>query len=267
MTEARFKADATWNDAIALVRANREIAGAIAGIFLFLPMFAFGLLGTPLDMVAMSKENPLVRVAAMGAFLRANWGWIVFVPLCSWLAALAINVHVSDTARPTVKDALVTALRLLPFYVLAQLLSMVAIFFIANVIMLPSAFLPQILSGIFAMLAIGCTMMMAIAWAPLGAVIAVERLTNPVAALRRSWQLTKGHKARFGVFIVFVAVMTFILQYLFAILFSLPLLLLPPEIKLPAMTMVAAFMQSTATIFLLFVLLASYRQLVALQPK
>lgn len=267
MTEARFKADATWNDAIALVRANREIAGAIAGIFLFLPMFAFGLLGTPLDMVAMSKEDPLARVAGMGAFLRANWAWLALVPLCSWLAALAINVHVSDTARPTVKDALTTALRLLPFYILAQLLSMIAIFLAVNLIMLPSAFLPQIVSGIFAMLAIAFTLVLGIGWAQLGAVIAVERVTNPLSALGRSWQLTKGHKLRFGMFIVFVAVMTFILQYLFAILFSLPLLLLPPEIKLPAMTMVAAFTQSTATIFLLFVLLASYRQLVALQPK
>lgn len=244
MSEGKFNAEAAWNDALVLLRANREVSGAIAGIFLFLPTLSFGLLGTPMDMAALA--DPARRLAAVSAFLQANWAWLLAVSLTSWIGALAIFVHVTDTARPTVGDALTTALRLLPFYFLAQLLSGIAIFAGVNLLILP---------GLYLM----------IRWAPLATVVGAERIASPVDSLRRSWRLTKGHSLRFGIFIFFVFVMTYLLQAIFGILLGLPLLLLPAAISGPAAVVVSAFTQSAATLFLLFILLASYRQLVALQ--
>lgn len=245
MAEGKFNAEAAWNDALALLRANREVAGAIAGIFLFLPTLCFNMLGTPMNMDALM--DPARRLATIDAYLQANWLWLLVMSLSSWIAALAIFVHVTDANHPTVGEALVIGLRLLPFYFIAQLLSGLAIFAGANLLLLP---------GLYLM----------IRWAPLATVVAAERITNPIDALRRAWRLTKGHSLRFGLFIIFIFVMTYILQAIFTVLLSLPLLLLPHAYGAPATVVMSTFAQSVATLFLLFVLLASYRQLVALQP-
>ena len=123
---------ATAADAWALWRRDRAVLWPLAGLFLFLPTLALMLFVDPLTVRTDVAANPTpadtaALVAQYRAWIAANSGYFLTVGLVSAFGTLAILGYYLDRAATTVGEVLTGALTLLPRYVLASLITSVAI--------------------------------------------------------------------------------------------------------------------------------------------
>ena len=204
MAQHKLDMGKAWTDAMGLVRANRELVGVLAGLFLFLPMFVLcsAVLGSDLDMGAPGTQpDPEKAMAQIQAVLASNW-WAFLIaiigPLCGEIAILAL---LGDRTRPTVGEVLRQIPRLFVSMFAAQflvgLVKQAPLFLGAPLVaMLPFGGL-LVLMGLGFFLSVRLTLT--------SAVIVIDKRLNPLAAMARSWRLTAGNSA---VLMVFYAVLT-----------------------------------------------------------
>lgn len=225
----KFDSNRAWLDAMAAVKANRQVLVAVAGVFFLLPtLLSTVFLTDAQTQVLEAMGNPQVaqRVFTenMGAFLGFGVGGM----LVQGIGYLAVMALLSDRGRPTVGEAIVIALKALPTLVGTMLLMLAGLFLL-------SALLGLVFGGLFGLLAgaAGATAATAIAlvlamtylsirFSLVVPVVVNERMGNPVAALVRSWQLTRGNTLRLLGFFVLL-----MLGYL-AVVFMATLVLVGP---------------------------------------
>jgi hypothetical protein len=123
-----FDSNRAWREATALAGANREVLLAVAGVFFLLPGFASVLFLSDFQAEMMANfGNP----AAAERIMEGMTGPVVAFGLVSFLLQslgyLAMMALLTDRARPTVSEALRSAIRALPIVIGAALL-----FFAAN---------------------------------------------------------------------------------------------------------------------------------------
>ncbi len=198
-----------WTHATAMLGANRELVIIIAGLFLFLPQFALAVFvpeamnpapppaGDPSDVQA-------VIDASMGAMTAqySKYGWLFLgITLFQTLGTLALLTLLTDTSRPTVGEAIKLGARgLLPYIGAAIIMALGA----AVVIGVPIGLLSTLggpAVAIAVLIAFPLIIYIAIKFSLYTAVIAIEREYNPINALKRSWQLTKGNSFRLLLFL------------------------------------------------------------------
>lgn len=240
MNDIKMNGSAVWNDAMTLLKGNVEIATAVAGVFLFLPLLAFSWFLPPFEL----PEAPSIDqfTAAVIQWVTAIWPYIVAVGLIGALGNLAIYNAVLDRAKPTVGQALRTAVALFPVCFLAQWLAGMAA-----------------IVGFFLLLVPG--IYLSIKWMFAPVIIAAEHQTNAIDALRASWNLTKGNSVNIFIFVILLAIVSGIIQALLSLVISLPLLLVPAELGRFLGLLVDTAMQTMVSVLFLFVYMAIYRQL------
>lgn len=201
MTQHKLDMGKAWTDAMARLRANRELVGVLAGLFLFLPMFVLSstVLASDLDMGPPGAQpDPEKVMAQVQAVLASNW-WAFVIgiigPICGEIAILAL---LGDRTRPTVGEVLAQIPRLFASMFAAQflvgLVKQAPLFLGAPLVaMLPFGGL-VLLIGIGFFLSVRLTLT--------SAVIVIDKRLNPLAAMLRSWRLTAGNS---GVLMVFFA--------------------------------------------------------------
>lgn len=186
---------AAFADAVSAWRRDTALLAPIAGLTMFLPQFAVLLLvpslGHALPDLALTTDGGQPDPAAVEAMSNAigDWlarygGWYVAASIAGMFGALAVMALYLATGRPTVKTALARAAALLLRYVLASILVGIA----ALSVLLPGAAARLLLAVLLpvAFYVLGRTMLAGpaiVASAPIGA----------VAAIGRSWALTRGH--------------------------------------------------------------------------
>ncbi len=187
----KFDSMRAWNEGLALMRANREVLIALAGVFLMLPTLAMLLFAPPPELTG--KQSFEALTAIMRDYFDKNWLVILPLSLVTIIGTLAILALFSDRGRPTVAEALKQgATALLPL-VLAQLLLGLLLALVCGVLLLLSA-----VTGVGIIVAVALLMAGLVAiYAGLrviliSPVVVIERKFNPVAALRRAWDLTRG---------------------------------------------------------------------------
>lgn len=192
--------NAAWDQAVRLIAANREVILVFGGVFFFLPLVLFTLLVPVPDFATIagpSGDNRLAIEAALNGFIREYWWALLLLALTVSAGAIAVMAVIGDPARPTVGQAMSRGGAFLPTSFAAQILSSLA----TSLVLIVTGLL-GLLTGseaigatlsIFALPVIGWLM---IRWSLSGAVIAIEKTANPVAALRRSWRLTRGNGLR-----------------------------------------------------------------------
>ena len=195
----KFSYSAIWDDTVALIRAHGSLVAALAGVFIFLPSLLLAyLLPQPV------ATEPGQLIALMSEYLRANWMWLLLENLLNMIGAIAILRLALHEGPSTVGGVISAAFALLPFYFLASLLSSVLIGIGFALLIVPGLYLVGRLT-------------------PLGAVIVAEDRRNPIDALRRSFEVTKGRGwAIFGlVLVVAIAgiIVTVVINNLFGALF------------------------------------------------
>lgn len=189
----KFSYNAVWDLTVSLLRAHFAFAGAIAGVFIFLPTV---LLGHLMPVPQGGGTDPQADADLMIGYLSSTWHWQIIAAVVTFVGILAILVLVLDRGRPTVGTALGNAIRVLPFYLLGTLIIGVALIValvvcITVVTLVAAAGSPSLMFvGVFA-----ASVIMAYftgRFAVFAPVASVEHRT-PIGSVRRALELTKGH--------------------------------------------------------------------------
>ena len=194
-----FDSNRAWQDASAAVRANREVLAVLAGVFVLLPTLAVAVLcPLPVPPAGASQEKIAELILA---WLGDNRWWLLGMVVAYDLGGLAMLSLLRDHARPTVGEAIGQALGGLVPLLLARLMTM-AVLLVVFMLVLGLTALAGAMAGatLGAVLCLAITVYALIRTAMVAPLIAKEGLRTPHLALRRSWQLTKGHVAGIGLF-------------------------------------------------------------------
>jgi len=211
----KFDMVRAWDEAVATITANREVMLIVAGIFFFLPAVAQGFAMPPMNTL-FTAGNAAGMQQQMWRFY-ADFGWMfVLTGLLQAVGTLALLALLRDYRRPTVGAAIRTGLLgVLPAigaYLLIALGFTIVLFALALVIGLAVAALGGGTGGTLLGFVLFVAMVALLVYASVRVslllpVIAIERLMNPVAAIRRSLTLTKGTTGRLFLFylLLFIA--------------------------------------------------------------
>lgn len=107
-------------DAGTLLRANRDVLLALAGVFFFLPVLAFNLFVAMPDIEGLSDQT-LLR--AVMQWYAANGVWIALSAAAQFFGGAVILLLLLDSRRPTVGQAIAGVVPLIPALVIAALAS------------------------------------------------------------------------------------------------------------------------------------------------
>lgn len=233
----KFSYSAVWADVVALLRSHLPLIATIAGVFIFLPGLLVGYFLPQPETADMARIGQL-----WGEYLSLNWHWLLLNGLIGMIGALAILLLLF--ARDiSVGGAIAAALALLPSYFIAALLSSVAI---------GIGFVLLIVPGLYLLGRLG----------PLNAVVAAETHRNPIAAIKRCLELTKGHGWAVVGLIILVAIAAAIVVGVATTLIGLLLILVAGQDIGGLLVLIVRAVGNTAMTTLLLVLSAAiYRQL------
>lgn len=274
MASRKLDMGQAWSEASALLGANRDTIGAIAGLFFFLPSFAAALLVpelvNPEPARAASNDPQAVLDAALGqmrAIYADNWPLFLAISLAGLVGSLAILALLSDRGRPTVREALATAAKRLPSYLAAQLISaLLAGLAVGLPLGLVAAFAPAWASVVVLLAAVVLVIYLIIKFALIAPVIATEGITNPLAAIARSWRLTKGNSLRIFVFLALLFLVIGIISALVQGILTLIFAAIGGEVATIGNGVVSAIINTLITVIFLVVIGAIHRQLAGEAP-
>lgn len=267
----KFDMSAAWNEAMRLVGANKDVLFVIAGVFFFLPNVAFMLLFAG-DMAAIeatqaANPDPEAVGAAMMAFYASVWWVLLLVALVQGVGMLGLLTLLSDRARPTVGQALATGAKLLLPYIAAQVIItflLAAIFVVPFAIGAAAGAVTGILVGIVAVAVLAYVFTKLMLVSP---VIAIERVTNPFAAIARSWRLTKGNSLRLFFFVFLIGVALIVVGSVLGMIVGVVFAFGGPESALIGQSLVSSLVNALFVTLLLAVLAAIHRQLTGGSPE
>lgn len=261
----KFDMTAAWNEAMRLIAANRQVIAIIAGVFFFLPYLAFMLMFTN-EMTALqaaqgSNPDPSAMGEKMVGFYASIWWVILLLAVIQGIGMLGVLVLLTDRARPTVGEALKTGARLFLPYIGAQLLISVGF---GLLVLFPFAVgagvsvVAGVLVGIVALIAL---FYLFTKFLLTPAVIAIERLSNPIAALGKSWRLTKGNSLRVFLFVFLLMIAVAVVGGVFSMIVGLVLALGGAEVAMIGQAVTGGLVNAVFYVIFLGVLAAIYRQL------
>lgn len=257
----RFDSNRAWQEATALVSANRDVLWALAGVFLVLPSFAVGILAPPPEPPAGIDRDGLM--AMLSNYYDSAWPWLLGMAVCQVIGTLAMLALYTDRTRPTVGEALKLALRGALPVILAQLLAGMGFVLAALIpIMLVALTGVQALATVVVAACLVALVYVMVRISLIAPVVMVEGERNPIAALRRSWDLTRGNAGRLTLFYALLLVGFGIVILLVGGLADLLLrLVLGMELGTALGTLVSAALQAVMAIFFMAVYAATHRQL------
>lgn len=229
---------AAWNDVIVMVKSHGGLILPIAGLFIILPQILMAIMAPQPDFAGV--EDPRVMLSMLSEYLSASAPWLIGASVVAILGNLAIYHLILGGDNPTVGQALsMAAVSFLPLF-LTSLIGNIAV-----------------IIGLFLLLAPG--IYLAVKFMLAGPVIAAEGVKNPIAALSRSWALTKGNSLRIFAFMLIIVVVGYVAAAIGGIILGGILSLISPALA----TGVEAFLGGLLSIVILFAVMAIYRQLAA----
>lgn len=255
-----------WNEAMALLSANRDVILIVAAVFFFLPnVIANLILPSQADLMAQiealgEQADPTEILAVFGDYFGQSW-WIylVFV-LLQAIGMMGLLALLTDSTRPTVGEALKFGLKAFVPYLVAQIL--IGILMVSVPILLTGigALGGFALAAVLAFVGFAAAAYIWIKSSLIAPVIAIEKVMNPVAALARSWKLTKGNSLRLLAFFVLLFICAMVLSLVVGLVLAL-FSVMGEEIGLFAAAVGGGLMSMAFTTILLLILAAVYRQL------
>lgn len=191
-----------WQNAHAAIRGNREALLAIAGVFFFLPSLAFALL-YPQPPMASGAMTPEQTMAFIQKFYLESFPFMLAITVLQIIGAMAILRLITGPNRPTVGDAIGKGtVDTVVFFGAMVLVWMAGTLGTGVLVGLAAVTGQQAIAGAAVAIALAVLMYVGFRVILVLPIIAVEGLRKPVAALRRSWTLTRGNVARIFLFLV-----------------------------------------------------------------
>jgi hypothetical protein len=274
MAQHKLDMGKAWTQATGLIGANRDTIGAIAGLFFFVPAFAIAVFVPELSNPATPPPgaNPDAAFEAMMAQMRAayaaNWPLLLVLTVVQFVGSMGLFALLTDRGNPTVAEALGTGLRSIPTYIAAQVIGALgaglALGIPFGLVLAAAPVFVGVLIG-FVLLVVLVYIFVKLSLA--APVIAIEGERNPIAALRRSWRLTKGNSARILIFIVLLAVVISIVAALVSGIIGLILAAFGESVATIGNGAVGALVNAVVTVIFLVVTVAIHRQLAGHTPE
>lgn len=215
-----------WETAMALLKANKDVVLIVAGVFFFLPSAISEVVlpeNTELNAIAESgaQPDPEVIVDLILGFFQQYWWMFAFVILASVIGTLSLLALLRNSNRPTVGEAIGVGFKgLIPYIGVA----IIGLALVLALTALPAALGGAIhpgLAALFSLLGLVVSIYLNVKFSLTSAVIAIEGTMNPVRALSRSWQLTKGNSFRLFAFYLLLIVVLIVLSLLFSLFLSI----------------------------------------------
>lgn len=257
--------NAAWDHAVRLVGANREVMLVLAGVFFFLPYVLFVLL-VPIPEFAeiagpSGQASPALR-AAVNGFLADYWWAIALLALVQTVGGLAVMAVVGDPARPTVQAAMRRGGSHLLSAVAAQLLTSLITTLVLVLAVLAGALTgSEAIAGTAAVFALPVIVWLLTRLSLNGAVIAIEGTANPLAALRRSWRMTRGNGLRLVAFYALLFAAFFVISQVLGLLVRLVTALPGAELAEVLGALLSSLIYSALIVVVYAVLASVHRQL------
>lgn len=238
----RFDGNLAWQQAVRLCSANKELLLVLAGVFFFLPgvasaFFLSGLQEQMMrDMAAANQQDPKAMLQALSGIYTQIAPYISVLLLVQTAGTMAMMALLTDSARPTVGQAILLGLKRLPTVLGVGILLIIGYFATALVFVLVLGVIGALLGATGAGLSGPVVIVVAIGTAGFLAfliyaltrlsmtlpAIVIDQIGNPWHALRRSWGLTRGNTAGLlGFYLVLMVAYVVIASLTFMVLGAL----------------------------------------------
>lgn len=228
---------AVWQDMVGLMRQHASLAVALAGFFIFLPALLVDQFIPSPEPRDLDQMLPMFR-----DYMSAHWHWILLSGIVTMIGGIAILLLALDRGG-TVGAIIAAALVLLPFYFLASL---------GSGLIIVLGFVALVVPGLYLLGRLVLT-------AP---VVVAENQRNPIAAIARSWELSKGNGWAVLGFLILVALAALVVSAVATSLFGLVIYAALPEGPDAFVHSVFKTACSTAvSVLFVFVYAALYRRL------
>lgn len=228
----------TWADVVRMLRENLAVIAALAGVFLFLPALLTGYF-----IPAPEQVEPRQFLEAMMEHVSANWHWFLLAQLANMVGAISILLLLLGSSGRTVGTIIAAALAILPFYFIASLIS--------NLI---------ILVGMLFLIVPGLYLLGRLCLA--GPVVVAEEQRNPLTAMSRSWDLTRGKGWAVLGLILLVAVAGVIIGAVINMMFGIVFLIIAKgDLALLLAKIVEALCGAALSALIIVLVAAIYRRL------
>lgn len=276
MANRKLDMGTAWVQATGLIGANRDTVGAIAGLFFFLPSMASALLVPELSDPNQPAPPPgadpqavmQVIMDQMSAVYAENWPVLLAVVVLQFIGSMSLFALLTDRGNPTVGEALGTGMKSIPSYIAAQLLTVLgASLAIGIPLGVVSAMGGAAVSVLAVLVALILIAYVAIKLSLIGPVIAIEGQRNPIGAIGRSWQLTKGNSLRILLFIALLMLVIVIISALVGGIVGLVLAAVGGSVATIGNAIVGAVLNAILTVVFLVVTVAIHRQLSGGTPE
>lgn len=253
-----------WNVAVALIGKNRDVILVVAGVFFFLPSLAVALLmpgSEEMMAIPAGAEPDFEQITAQMSALYADVWWVfLLLGLAQAIGVLGLLALLTDTARPTVGEALVFGLKALLPYLAAQILVSLAVVILIVALIALGAAIGVAVAALLGLVGIVLAIYVYVKFSLVSPVIGVEKQLNPFAALARSWRLTKGNSLRLFVFYLLLVIAMIVLSIVVGLV-AAGLSLLGEQAGLVIGGIVNGLMNMAFVVVMLAVLVAIHRQL------
>ncbi|MFA7587411.1 MAG: glycerophosphoryl diester phosphodiesterase membrane domain-containing protein [Novosphingobium sp.] len=263
----KFDSNRAWQQAVTSVSANRDVLFPVAGVFFLLPAVLSGYFMADLQAAMMqSLGDPEAMARLMDGHMGSFFGVGLATALAQAIGGLALLALLTDRTRPTVGQAIGSAIRALPTLIGAGLVMAFGYLLLAVVFALVSggtAGASSGLAGIVLMVMLVVMVYVTVKLSLLLPVVVIERVMNPLAALARSWRITRGNSFRifafyallFVTYIVLATVATMLVLGLFALVTE------PGALAMLFTGVVSGTIGAIANVLFIAVLAAVHRQL------
>lgn len=258
-----------WTQATGLIGSNRDTISAIAGLFFFLPSFAAsifvpGIARTPTPPPGSANSEAAMQAAfdQMIAVYIEHWPLFLVISIIQFIGAMSLLALLTDRANPTVGDALRSGLRSIPAYIGAQLATTLGVALAVGVPLgIIAAATPPAVFILAVLVAVVLVIYAFIKFSLIAPVIAIEGERNPVAAIARSWRMTKGNSLRILLFLFLLLFTLGIIITLVSAVLGLILSAIGEPVTTIGIDIVSAAANALLTVILLVVTVAIHRQL------
>ncbi|MDE2436588.1 MAG: glycerophosphoryl diester phosphodiesterase membrane domain-containing protein [Sphingomonadales bacterium] len=257
----KFDSNQAWKDASSAVSANRDLLSALGGVFLALPTFALSLFMPPPEPPTGADAETVM--ALLGQYYTKGWPALIAVALLSLLGTLTMLTLFTDRSRPTVGEAIRQGARAVLPVIAAQILTGIAIATLMVIVMSGAGISGSTgLKMLAVLLLVGGLSYVFIRISLLTPVVVVEGQRNPVAALKRSWDLTQGNVLHLLAFYVLLMVAFVVIYLIVAKGLGLVIALVTSGSAAAMINdLIAACLQAALSIYSVAVVAACHRQL------
>ena len=252
--------NAAWDQAVRLFGANREVMLVLGGVFFFLPYVLFSLLVPVPDFATIagpSGDNREALAAALNGFFAEYWWALLLLVLAVSAGSIAVMAVIGDPTRPTVGKAMARGGSFLHTSIGMQILSSLAtsvVLFVATLLGLLTGS-PGIATT-FSLFSLPVIIWMSTRWSLGGAAIAIEKIANPLTALRRSWRLTDGNGLRLFAFYLLLFAAFFVVSQVIGLVIRLIVALPGAEVARVVGALLSGLVL-TAILLMMYAVLAS----------